>query len=336
VSIAAGAGGCYAVAVAELVNAFSWSRTRDNVFQECRRRYYFQYYGAWGGWDPSADPMARTLYVLKQLGTRQMWAGRLVHEAIERSLLALREGYSLSEGSLIEDTVRQMRTEWKDSHAGVYRQSPKRPGLFEHEYGVPVRAGDWQALRDHVVRCLRNFHRLPVLAEIKRTATDRWIMLEDIGSFVWEGAQVFTAPDFGYWDRDDRLQLLDWKTGGGASGASLQLGGYALYALEVLRVDLPRVDLLEVNLREGRVTSHPWDEVSLDRVRDQLRLSMRSMKAYLKDPDNNVAAESDFERTEDLRICRWCNFRGVCRPELPPFGEPAASRGQHAGQVAES
>ena len=23
----------------------------------------------------------------------------------------------------------------------------------------------------------------------------------------------------------------------------------------------------------------------------------------------------DFERTEDLRLCRWCNFKAVCRPD---------------------
>ena len=28
-------------------------------------------------------------------------------------------------------------------------------------------------------------------------------------------------------------------------------------------------------------------------------------------------------KAEDLRICRWCNFRAVCRPELPPFSAPA-------------
>jgi len=47
--------------VADLVNEFSWSRTRDNVFQECRRRYYYQYYGAWGGWDVNSDPLVRRL-----------------------------------------------------------------------------------------------------------------------------------------------------------------------------------------------------------------------------------------------------------------------------------
>ncbi len=317
---------CYPEAVAELLNEFSWSRTRDSAFQECRRRYYYQYYGAWGGWDVNADPAVRTLYVLKQLGTRQMWAGRLVHEAVERSLMALRTGHALSETSLIEDTVRQMREEWKGSRGAVYRHTPKRTGLFEHEYGVPVKDGEWQALRDHVVRCLRNFHRLSVLADIKRTPTDRWILLEDIGSFEFEGTRILAAPDFGYWNQADRLQLVDWKTGGGGDDASLQLGGYALYALEVLRVDLPRVDLLEVNLREGKVAVHPWDEIRLDRVRENIRLSVRSMKAYLKDAVRNVAEEANFEKSENLRLCRWCNFRAVCRPELPPFSAPEEPR----------
>ncbi len=40
------------------------------------------------------------------------------------------------------------------------------------------------------------------------------------------------------------------------------------------------------------------------------------MKAYLADPAPNQALEDNFENTEDLRICRWCNFRSVCRPDL--------------------
>jgi hypothetical protein len=40
------------------------------------------------------------------------------------------------------------------------------------------------------------------------------------------------------------------------------------------------------------------------------------MKAYLAEPAANVAVLEGFERTEELRICRWCNFRIVCRPEL--------------------
>jgi hypothetical protein len=323
--------------VAELTNEFSWSRSRDGVFHECRRRYYFHYYGAWGGWEPEADPRVRRLYVLKQLATRQMWAGRLVHEAIERALLTLRDGFALSETSLIDGTVRQMRQEWRGSRAGVYREAPKRAGLFEHEYGVPVRDADWQALRDHVVRCLRNFHRLPLLAAIKATPVDRWVFIEDVRAFPFEDVVVYAAPDFGYWTPGPgggRLQLVDWKTGGNGADAALQLGGYALYALETLGVEPARTDLLEVNLREGRVTAHPCDAAALDRVREHIRLSVRAMRAYLRDPARNLAVEEEFEKTEDRRICRWCNFRAVCRPELPPFGEAEAVAGTAAGAGA--
>ena len=31
--------------MAELANEFSWSRSRDASFHECRRRYFYQYYG---------------------------------------------------------------------------------------------------------------------------------------------------------------------------------------------------------------------------------------------------------------------------------------------------
>src|SRR3989304_1800380 len=112
------AGGCYAWVVADLVNEFSWSRTRDNVFKGAPRRSYYRYYGAGGGGGPGAAPLVRRLYVLKQLGTRQMWAGRLVHEAAERALLAMRDGPALSEAALIEDTGRQMRLAWRGAGGG--------------------------------------------------------------------------------------------------------------------------------------------------------------------------------------------------------------------------
>ena len=170
-----------------------------------------------------------------------------------------------------------------------------------------MKPGDWQQLRDHVVRCLRNFYRLPLLSDIRKTPRERWVMIEEIRSFDFDGTPVYGAPDFAYWTEGDRLALVDWKTGApDPNSTALQLGCYALYAREVLRVDPGRVELLEVNLREG----------GLEEIRGHLQLSIRSMRAYLQDPAANLALMDNFEKTEDLRICRWCNFRSVCRPEL--------------------
>jgi len=303
--------------MAELTNDFSWSRSRDNTFQECKRKYFYHYYGAWGGWDAAAAEEVRRLYVLKQLASRQQWAGRAVHDAIEMAFHAFAHGRDIPVEPFIGDVVERMRGEWRSSNAGRYRDNPKTTALFEHEYRVDLKPEAWQALSRNVAQCLRNFFRLPLLAEIRKTEPEHWSIEHWSKVFGFEGTSVWVAPDFGYWTGDGRLVLVDWKTGGAhAEGAAFQLGCYALYANEVLGVEPARVDLVEANLREPVVTPHQWSAARLEEIKEQLRLSVRSMKAYLVDPEANVAMLADFEKTEDLRICRWCNFRAVCRPEL--------------------
>jgi hypothetical protein len=303
--------------MAALVNEFSWSRSRDACFQDCRRKYFYQYYGSWGGWAPDAAPDVRRLYILKQLASRQMWAGRVVHDAIEMALHVFREGRTVPVEPFIADVVERMRGEWRSSRAARYREDPRTLALFEHEYTVELKPDVWRALRGNVVTCLRNFFRLPLLDKVRRTAPEHWSIEHWSKVFDFEGTPVWIAPDFGYWDADGLLTLVDWKTGAtDADATAFQLGCYALYAREVLGVEPAQVELLEANLREPAVTPLAWDDTRLQRVREQLRLSIRSMHAYLLHPEANVARLEDFEQTEERRICRRCNFRVVCRPEL--------------------
>lgn len=309
--------------MADLTNDFSWSRSRDGAFQECKRRYFYQYYGSWGGWAGDAPPDVRRLYILKQLASRQMWGGRIAHDAIEMAFNAFREGLEIPVEPFVRDAVERMRAEFRSSRAGVYKDKPKTTALFEHEYKVVIRDEAWLALATSVQTCLRNFFRLPLLAEIRRTSPEHWSIEHWSKTFDFEGTRVWSAPDFGYWTPEGRLALVDWKTGGGGGeDASFQLGCYALYAHEVLGVPPHNVDLYEVNLREPVVTPHTWSDDRLEGVRERLRLSVRGMKSYLKDPDANVAVITDFELTENLRICRWCNFKAVCRPDLDAAPAP--------------
>ena len=301
----------------DLVNEFSWSRSRNATFEDCRRKYFYHYYGAWGGWEHDAAADVRRLYILKQLASRQMWAGRVVHDAIEMALHVYREGRDVPVEPFIADVVERMRGEWRSSRAGRYRESPKTLALFEHEYALDLKPEVWQALSRNVVTCLRNFFRLPLLEAVRKTAPEHWSIEHWSKVFDFEGTPVWIAPDFGYWNADGLLTLVDWKTGASDTDATaFQLGCYALYAREVLGVEPSQVDLLEANLREPTVTPLLWDDARLEAIREQLRLSIRSMRAYLVDPGANAARIEDFERTEELRICRWCNFRAVCRPEL--------------------
>jgi hypothetical protein len=301
----------------ELTNDFSWSRSRDNAFQECRRKYFYHYYGAWGGWEPTASEEVRRLYILKQLSSRHQWAGRVVHDAVEMAVRVFREGRDVPVEPFIRDVIERMRGDWRVSHAGRYRENPKSAALFEHEYRIDLKPEAWQALSRNVAQCLRNFFRLPLLATIRATSPEHWSIEHWSKVFEFEGTPIWMAPDFGFWTEGGRLALVDWKTGmSNPEATAFQLGCYALYAHEVLGVPPAQVDLFEANLREPLVTPLRWDDERLLDIQEQLRLSIRSMKAYLADPAANLALIADFERTEELRICKWCNFRAVCRPEL--------------------
>src|SRR3989304_4064769 len=111
--------------MADLVNEFSWSRSRDNLFQECRRKYFYHYYGAWGADSPEET---RALYVLKQLSSRQQWAGKVVHEGVEWVLRALFEGRDLPEAWLGGATGRRGGGGRPARPRGLEARPP-RPGL---------------------------------------------------------------------------------------------------------------------------------------------------------------------------------------------------------------
>ena len=140
-------------------NKFSWSISRDKIFQTCPRQYYFNYYGYWGGWGINAPQRVKQIYILKQLKNRHMWAGEKVHDCIKHSVTNLRRGISvLDVDQIVDITINQMREEFRSSREKRYHARPKTCALFEHEYEVPISDEDWKKTADNMEQCLRNFY----------------------------------------------------------------------------------------------------------------------------------------------------------------------------------
>ena len=76
----------------EFKNDFSWSFSRDSAFNTCKRKYYYSYYGSWGGWNKDADELSKKLYMLNKMTSLPMLAGSIVHDEVERTLKVLRYG----------------------------------------------------------------------------------------------------------------------------------------------------------------------------------------------------------------------------------------------------
>ncbi|BDG09613.1 PD-(D/E)XK nuclease family protein [Anaeromyxobacter paludicola] len=302
--------------MAELTNDFSWSKSRHEKFQECRRAYYYAYYGAWGGWEAPAGSEVRELYVLKQLSSRWQWAGSLVHEALKQLLRRAQvTGQYLPADDLVARTRQRARALWSVSREKSYWRDRKPVGaLVEHEYGDPVTGEEWKRLFEEVVEgSLRGFYASPAFAEIKETPRSQWLTVDELDSFQFEGTKIWVAIDFGYRGNDGLVHVLDWKTGRERGVDQTQVGIYTLYAQGKWKLAPGEVVGGLVYLGQGgETTDVRADPEALAGCEQKMRDSIAGMRALLDDAPRNRASLGRFPQAEDPAACRRCPFRRPC------------------------
>jgi hypothetical protein len=289
-------------------SSFSWSASRHDCFASCPRRYFYSYYAA------LEDP---EIHRLKKLSALPLWAGSLVHDAIERFLRAHDALPPAEEqDAFVRSVVHSvMVSDWRESEAG----SP-RFRLFEHEYGVPVEQEDKRIAVNVVMRSLRHFFRSPTLARALALGRERWLALEDLVSFHVGDVEVFLRMDLAYREEDGRVVIVDWKTGRGEGRFNeVQVAGYALYAAEKGWVEAPEEIETELSyLVIPKAVRRKVDRRKIEHARSFIARSAKNMKALLLDPALNLARMEDFARIDRPAVCRRCNFRRLCFPGVSP------------------
>ena len=295
--------------MADLRNEFSWSSSRAETFARCPRQYWFHYYGAWGGWDRSADPRTRTIYVLKHLDTRQSWLGSTVHNCIRWVLDTLRgRGEAPPEEQTLSLIGRRMQKDFTASGEGLYWEKPKEHvGLLEHEYEEREVADEvWEALIAKALRCVSTFYASDVFRSLQGLSAMDWLQLEDLASFELDGTKIWVQLDCAH-RADGGIVIHDWKTGRADQHATReQLAGYILYAVQHWGAPAERVVAREFNLAHGTLHESRLDAEQLAAVRAAVVKSAADLRAL------HGAPEDRFPFADEEARCARCNFTRVC------------------------
>jgi CRISPR/Cas system-associated exonuclease Cas4 (RecB family) len=296
-------------------NEFSWSISRDRVFQTCPRQYYLNYYGYWGGWETAAPARTRQIYILKNLKNRHMWAGAKVHECINHTLTNLQRGISvLDVDQIIDITLNQMREEFRSSREKRYLAHPKSCALFEHEYEVQVSNDEWKRVADSMELCLRNFYSSDTFNTLNKLPQQMWLEVEDFSSFNLNNTKIWAVLDCSFRTEDGGVTIIDWKTGRSVSeDVSMQLACYAMYAMEKWGVDPEKVKLIEYNLLANQGSEFTVGTSVIENTKTYITGSVADMQSLLIDvPENVPKEESAFLKMQDEGTRANCNFRKVC------------------------
>lgn len=313
--------------MADLVNELSWSFSRKRLFESCRRRYYYNHYLKWGGWDKNAPEERRVAYRLSKMTTMPIHAGQLVHEIIEQALQRYaNNGMSLT----LEEAIHHSQSVWQEalfqSLSGGWKTSPKHCLCFvEDYYQMPDRDLSASAAWERMEICIRNFWSSEVWEKLRQTDKRRWLAYDGdpYQTIDIEGVPVHARPDFSYDNTPSgelrRCLIFDWKTGKPRDSDVLQLRYYAFFAQSVWEVPVERVKAKLVYLYPNTVEQN--EEMTPDRL-EEARFAMvesfSEMKKVLRDVEANEPQDIEwFPVTQRAYLCKTCQFKEIChdRPE---------------------
>lgn len=303
-----------------ITNDFSWSISRAKVFAQCRRRYYYCYYGSWMGWDFQAPPEARLIYRLKQILTLPMWAGKITHRTLEIAIRRIQQGRPMDLEAMQKLARKMLNAEWRESETRQWMRHPKKyVNLFDHYYGREVTAERRGQLRERVFSALEGFFDMGCAETLRALKPEDWLCVEDLSSFDCGGIKVWAVLDCAF-RANGALEIYDWKTGAPSEDAEPtdQLICYALYAMQTWQAPLESIRVALAFLPSRQASAFQITPEQIIEFRERLYASAAEMAACLADPAKNIAREEDFPRTGEEGACAECEYRELC------FNTPAA------------
>ena len=302
----------------------SWSTSRARNFASCARRYYYDYYLSWLGWDRDAAPERRKAYLLKKMSRLPMLAGDLVHQAIAEFFAHRGQGTEYTAEDAQHWVVQTLRSKYKESRDGAWKARPaKLCRLAEHHYEEERidegsgAAGEYgkryvQRMRD----CLETFFTATSLAEARQSEPESWLACEEMSTFELFDTKIYAVPDFAYRSEDGRVHILDWKTGKPRPEDRFQLEVYAFYAREHWDVAVEDIVCADVYLQDGETQELRLTTEELDLALGKIEASLAGMRELHFDAGRGPGDAARFELipegSPEAFTCGSCNYREMC------------------------
>jgi hypothetical protein len=299
--------------MADIKLTFAWSESRVKLLRECAYKYFLNYYESWEGWRKSAPQRSQQAYLLKQLTNKHMWPGSIVHEVIEHVIKTYKlNGTWTPLQDAQELGVNKLRSGWISSTKKEWKNTPKSVNLFEHYYGEGLVKEETDRCKQIVLKSIEGFYSSRMAQIIQNLKPEDWVALEDFQKFnMDDGSEVSVKIDCGF-KHNDKVFLLDWKTGKVNSNVIDQLVTYAMYALKKgFAKKLSDIVIVPVYL----MYLGELGETELTVNKQQLfghASVIKNESIILREAHNNRDNEEYFKYTDNTKRCQYCNFKEIC------------------------
>ena len=278
-----------------------WSITRFEVFDKCKRQYFYQYYSKF-----VRDVPAYKMLKLKDLTSAPLEIGNAVHDCMEALLTRLQK----SDSKIDEERF------FKFADDKLREYFSKK--AFIETYYKQTETIDIEPAAEKVRACLTNFLGSPCSSWLYMKAiTNRtgW-MIEPpgYGETRLNGMKAYCKMDF-LFPVGEEVYILDWKTGAKDEAKhAAQLMGYAVAASSNFSIPwnriFPKIIYLYPKYDELEIT---FEKRELENFFETINKQTEQMYAYCKNVEQNIPLDiSEFAQNPSPGICRNCKFQELC------------------------
>ncbi|MCL2800005.1 MAG: PD-(D/E)XK nuclease family protein [Endomicrobia bacterium] len=278
-----------------------WSVSRFDRFSNCKRQYFYDYYSKY-----DRDFPFEKIQFLKSLTSKALEAGNIVHDIIRDMLFRFQK----SPKPINKDRF------FKYSHDMTEKYCASKTFFETYYNGEAVSSAQ---IYDKVKTILENFINSERFLWIEKNAvpsSSEWIIEPaGFGETRINGLKAFCKVDF-LFPVADKIYILDWKTGKPDEVKhAKQLTGYSLWASYHFGKEagniMPIIVYLYPQYSEREITV---DNKAIASFSKQVETETKEMYEYLTDIEKNIPKnKSDFQLTEKTVLCKYCNYREICK-----------------------
>lgn len=288
----------------EYTDILGWSVSRYDVFQLCRRKYYYTYYAKY-------DPVhsRKKIDFLKNMTSIALETGNIVHDMNK----AILERFQKSEKPVD-----------RKKFAGYVRNETDkycRSKTFMEVYYKEIPEISIEEIYDKAMVSLNNFLNSPRFDWLLRKALvskDCWVIEPPgYGETRIDGMKAYCKVDF-LFPVEEKMYIMDWKTGKADNDKhSRQLLGYASWASYHFGTSpeniIPIIAYLSPEYREIQI---PITEADIRDFSESVKSQTQEMYEFCINIAENIPKNKElFTMTEHKIFCEYCNFRELCKPE---------------------
>jgi len=302
--------------IRSLISPIDWSYSRRSTFEQCLRRYYYIYFGS-SKRTALEEPKKEQLHFLKAMQSRHERTGSLIHLAIKNYLRATQQGKKWSPeylANFARNIFQQDRHYSLNNPNGGNNTGEKYPPVLlqEYYYGLPNADQLCKEAEKSMVEALKSFATNPLFEQFRKGASSETAAIETSIKLQNFLCQVSGQVDLAYHTEENKVIVLDWKSGTGDSAGndSLQLGAYALWAIDHFDCKIENLRIYKVYLGSSRVVAFDVDNKLMAAVKTRIIQDAERMQTLQTYAEN--AIEEAFTPCLQPLVCNKCKFKKVC------------------------